>query len=86
MIVNEFDVVEKLNCDFLKNYVDKTNQPIDFDVFFIKEKEDSHFSQFIIQANSNGEMAPFTGTFDSKLELFDNTVIVKLPKEIFKSA
>lgn len=59
MIVNELDVVEKLNCDFLKNYVDKKNQPIDFDVFFIKEKEESHLSQYIIQANSNGEMAGY---------------------------
>ncbi len=59
MIVNEFDFVEKLNCDFLTNYVDKNNQPIDFDVFYIKDKEESHLSQYIIQANSNGEMAGY---------------------------
>lgn len=27
---------------------------------------------------------PKTGTFDSKLEIFENTLIVKLPKEMFK--
>jgi len=36
--------------------------------------------------DSISEKTPFTGTFDSKLEVFDNTVIVKLPKEMFKSA
>lgn len=54
-----FDIVKKLNSDFLTNYFDKNNQPIDFDVFYIKDKEESHFSQYIIQANSNGEMAGY---------------------------
>lgn len=30
------------------------------------------------------EKSPLTGTFDSKLEIFDNALIVKLPKEMFK--
>lgn len=30
--------------------------------------------------------SPQTGTFDSKLEIFENALIVKLPKEMFKFA
>lgn len=34
--------------------------------------------------NSIFDKSPYTGTFDSKLELFYNTLIVKLHKEMFK--
>lgn len=43
----------------LDTYIDKKGQFIDFNIFFIEEREESHLTQFIIQASVNGEMAGY---------------------------
>lgn len=55
------DIVLELNPnDYgLYGYQDKLGENIEFKLFFVNDKESSHFSQLIVQANVENEMAGY---------------------------
>lgn len=55
------NTIQELNKDLyqLETYQDKDGNKILFDLFFIEEREESHLSQFIVQASIDGEIAGY---------------------------
>lgn len=47
----------------LDTYIDKKGQCIDFNIFFIEDREESHFNQLIVQASVNNEVAGYISLF-----------------------
>lgn len=87
-IVTKIDIEN----DYINHYFTKDFKPINFDCFYINDKEDSHMSQLIIQASVDGEVAGYISLlylseenknkyFSTALDYYFNK---KMSKKIFE--